>query len=123
MRLRFTVGRLLFGLASLLGLNEASVSLAEATPYPVMAPLTRYFEASKTEEIALARSAAPTSISANADVLILGRDGYKTTIKGTNGFVCLVERSWATTALPRVLSFHVILKELGGCSQGSPGPK
>jgi len=61
-----------------------------------MAPLIQYLEASQTDEIDLARSAAPTSISANADVLTLSTDGYKTTIRGTNGFVCLVERSWAT---------------------------
>jgi hypothetical protein len=96
MKLRFRVGGTLFGLASLLGATGSSVSLADATSYPVMAPLIRYFEASQTDEIDLARSAAPTSISANAEVLTLSKDGYKTTIKGTNGFVCLVERSWAT---------------------------
>jgi hypothetical protein len=26
--------------------------------------------------------------------MVLGRHGYETTIKGTNGFVCMVERSW-----------------------------
>ena len=96
MRQRSTVGGFLFGLTSLLGSTESSVSLAQAIPYTVMAPLVQYFERSQTDEIDLARSAAPASISANADVLTLSRDGYKTTIKGTNGFVCLVERSWAT---------------------------
>jgi hypothetical protein len=71
-------------------------SIASAASYPAMAPLARYFEATEADEIALARSAAPSSISAEADVLTLGKDGYKPTIKGTNGFVCLVERSWAT---------------------------
>jgi hypothetical protein len=60
-----------------------------------MAPLARYLEANATEEIALARSAAPASISANAEILTLSAGGYKTAVKGTNGFVCLVERSWA----------------------------
>jgi len=96
MKLRSTVVGFLFGLVTLIGSTESSVSLAEATPYSVMAPLIQYFDASQADEIALARSAAPSSISANADVLLLGKDGYKTTIKGTNGFVCLVERSWAT---------------------------
>jgi hypothetical protein len=45
-------------------------------------------------EIALARSAAPGSISGQAEVMVLGRDGYKTAVKGTNGFLCIVERSW-----------------------------
>jgi hypothetical protein len=64
------------------------------TPYPSMAPLEEYLMQDRNAEIALARSAAPQSISADADVLVLGRHGYETAIKGKNGFVCLVERSW-----------------------------
>jgi len=45
-------------------------------------------------EIALARSAAPASISDGAEVMVLGRVGYTTAAKGGNGFLCLVERSW-----------------------------
>jgi hypothetical protein len=45
-------------------------------------------------EIALARSAAPSSISRDAEILVLGPKGYETTVKGKNGFVCIVERSW-----------------------------
>src|SRR5262249_24992204 len=47
------------------------------------------------DEIALARSAAPPSISGDAQILVLGTQGYETAVKGTNGFVCFVERSWA----------------------------
>lgn len=65
------------------------------TPYPAMAPVDQYMIADRTSEIALARSAAPESISADAEVLVLGRQGYETAAKGKNGFVCLVERSWA----------------------------
>jgi hypothetical protein len=65
----------------------------EKTPYPSMAPLEQYLM-DRNAEIALARSAAPQSISADADVLVLGRHGYETAIKGKNSFVCLVERSW-----------------------------
>jgi hypothetical protein len=50
--------------------------------------------ADRSAEIELARSAAPKSISADAEVLVLGRNGYETAVKGSNGFVCLVERSW-----------------------------
>jgi hypothetical protein len=64
--------------------------------YSAMAPLGHYLSVNEADEIALARSAAPPSISANADVLTLGSHGYRTAIKGNNGFVCLVERSWAT---------------------------
>jgi hypothetical protein len=59
-----------------------------------MAPLAQYRVASPSEEVALARSAAPTSISGDAEVLTLGNHGYETAMKGKNGFVCLVERSW-----------------------------
>ena len=62
--------------------------------YPAMAPLDRYLIADEKSEIALARSAAPGSISNGADVMVLGRDGYKIAVKGTNGFLCIVERSW-----------------------------
>jgi hypothetical protein len=56
--------------------------------------LTPYRIASIEEEIDLARSAAPPSISADAEVLVLGDQGYKRAIAGKNGFVCIVERSW-----------------------------
>jgi hypothetical protein len=63
-------------------------------PYPSMAPLEQYLMANREAEIALARSAAPESISRDAEVMVLGRHGYETAVKGKNGFVCLVERSW-----------------------------
>ena len=46
-------------------------------------------------EIALARSSAPKSIADAAEVIVLRRDGYATAAKGSNGFVCVVQRSWA----------------------------
>lgn len=68
--------------------------LGVASPYPVMAPIDRYRIASRSDEISLARSAAPASISAGAEVLVLGSRGYEIAAKGANGFVCFVERSW-----------------------------
>jgi hypothetical protein len=62
-------------------------------PYPSMASLDQYLM-ERNAEIALARSAAPESISRDAEVLVLGRHGYETPVKGKNGFVCVVERSW-----------------------------
>ncbi|HVO56057.1 MAG TPA: hypothetical protein VMT51_00020 [Dongiaceae bacterium] len=62
--------------------------------YPSMAPVAQYRIASSADEIALARSAAPPSISGEADVWVLGARGYEKAIKGTNGFACIVERSW-----------------------------
>ncbi len=68
---------------------------AQATnvPYASMAPLDRYLIADRNAEITLAKSAAPKAISDNADVMVLERQGYKTAAKGTNGFVCMVDRS------------------------------
>ena len=66
---------------------------AKAT-YSRMAPLDQYLMEDPGSEIALARSAVPESISRDAEVLVLGRRGYETAIKGKNGFVCMVERSW-----------------------------
>jgi hypothetical protein len=67
---------------------------AAKAPYPVMAPLDQYLIPEEKAEIALARSAAPASISDAAEVMVLRRDGYATAAKGSNGFVCIVERSW-----------------------------
>ena len=69
---------------------------AQAKPalYPAMASLDRYLIPAKASEIELARSAAPASISHDAEVLVLTQDGYMTAVKGGNGFVCLVERAW-----------------------------
>jgi hypothetical protein len=64
--------------------------------YSTMAPIEQYRMASASEEIALSRSAAPASISGDASVLIFGTQGYETAVKGKSGFVCLVERSWAS---------------------------
>ena len=61
--------------------------------YPDMAPIDQY-RMDRDAEIALARSAAPESISQDAEVMILGGHGYESAIKGKNGFVCVVERSW-----------------------------
>src|SRR5260370_28493020 len=68
---------------------------APKSPYPVMAPLDQYLISGEKAEIALARSSAPASISDAAEVMVLRRDGYATAVKGSNGFVCIVERSWA----------------------------
>jgi hypothetical protein len=61
--------------------------------YPAMAPLDQSLIPDVKSEIALARSAVPPSISDAADVMVLGPQGYTTAVKGTNGFLCIVERS------------------------------
>jgi hypothetical protein len=67
-----------------------------ATRYPSMAPIDQYLMTDRGAEVALARSAAPASISRDAEVLVLGRKGFETAAKGTDGFVCVVERSWTS---------------------------
>jgi len=79
---------------ALLPVIPGAVAQSTKDAYPAMAPLDQYFIADEKSEIALARSAAPASISDAAEVMVLQRDGYKTVVTGTNGFVCLVERSW-----------------------------
>ena len=69
---------------------------AEKAVYPAMAPVDEYLIADQNSEIALARGAAPASISDGAEVMVLGRSGFTTAIRGTNGFLCMVERSWGT---------------------------
>jgi hypothetical protein len=73
------------------------VVLPGAASYPAMASLDKYLMSDEKAEIALARSAAPASISHDAEVMVLGRTGYKTAVKGGNGFLCIVERSWGAT--------------------------
>lgn len=66
---------------------------ARAADYSAMAPLDQYLM-DRSAEIAMAKSAAPPSIADKSTILVLARHGYVTAIKGSNGFVCAVERSW-----------------------------
>lgn len=66
---------------------------AQSDAYPKMAAIDQYLM-DKTAEIQLARTAAPDSISRDATILVLGRQGYETAVEGKNGFVCMVERGW-----------------------------
>ena len=81
-----------FALFVLLGVAWQAQAQDAKTLYPSMAPLEQYLIADPNAEIALARSAAPESISSDAEVLVLGPNGYETAVKGKNGFVCIVER-------------------------------
>jgi hypothetical protein len=68
-----------------------------ATHYPKMLPAEQYLIADRNAEIAMAKSAAPPSISDNASVMVLSPHGFETAVKGTNAFTCLVDRSWSKT--------------------------
>ncbi len=91
------MGRRALSLAALMLCSgwAAAQEKPPATRYPQMAPLEQYLIANPEDEIALARSAAPPSVSGDATVLVLGRHGYEAAVRGWNGFVCFVERSWA----------------------------
>jgi len=88
-----------FALLVVLGTAYQAMAQDATTPYPNMAPTEQYLM-DRTAEIALARSAAPESISRDAEVLVLGRHGFETAVKGKNGFVCIVERSWTSAPDP-----------------------
>jgi hypothetical protein len=83
----------MFALAVMLTAAPQAQPQDVKTPYPSMAPLGQYLM-ERTAEIALARSAAPESISRDASIMVMGRHGYETAANGKNGFVCIVQRSW-----------------------------
>jgi hypothetical protein len=85
----------LFALALALGTARHAQAQDANNPYPSMAPLDQYLIPDRNAEIGLALSAAPPSISNDATVMVLGRHGYETAVEGSNGFVCIVERSWS----------------------------
>jgi hypothetical protein len=87
-----------FALLVVLGTAYQSVAQNATTPYSSMAPIEQYLMTDQNAEIVLARTAAPESISRDAQVMVLGRHGFATAVKGKNGFVCIVERSWTSAA-------------------------
>jgi hypothetical protein len=95
---RFTIAASTAALWALAGFAAGDTPAAGnprsgVTAYEAMAPLDVYLM-TPVAEIALARSAAPAAISGNATILILKPQGYETAVTGTNGFTCIVERSW-----------------------------
>ena len=82
--------RNLVSIALLAGLGAVPAP-AQTAKYP---PLGEYMMA-KDAEIALARSAAPASISSRATIKVLTASGYQVAHEGDNGFVCIVMRGWS----------------------------
>lgn len=78
---------------SMLGFACVAQAQDSKTAYPSMAPIAQYLMP-RDAEIALARSAAPPALSADATILVLTTHGYDVAAKGKNGFTCLVERGW-----------------------------
>jgi hypothetical protein len=63
-----------FAMLVVLGVTLQAQAQESKLPYPSMAPLDQYLT-ERNAEIALARSAAPPSISQDAEVMVLGRHG------------------------------------------------
>jgi hypothetical protein len=89
-----------FALLAVLATARLAMAREATTAYPNMVPIDQYLMTDQGAEIAMARSAAPKSISVDAEVLVLGRHGFETAIRGKNGFVCVVERSWTSAPDP-----------------------
>jgi hypothetical protein len=77
--------------AAALALLSATSLRAQKASVPELAP---YLIADRAEEVALARSAAPRNVSDSATILVLAKSGYVQAARGTNGFTCLVQRSF-----------------------------
>jgi hypothetical protein len=89
----WTIATSSFALLVVLGGACLAQAQDAKSPYPSMAPLDQYLM-DRNAEIELAMSAAPESVSRDAEVMVLGRHGYEIAVKGKNGFVCIVQRSW-----------------------------
>jgi hypothetical protein len=88
---------LLLVLGTYLTMAHRAMAQNATTSYPKMAPLEQYLM-DRTAEIVLARTAAPESISRDAEIMVLERHGFETAVQGKNGFVCLVGRGWSSAA-------------------------
>src|ERR1044072_3294533 len=66
--------------------------------YTHMAPIEEYLMTDRNAEIALARSAAPTSLLAGRAVFVLGGEGLRTRC-GRNKCICMRGGAWVV--LPR----------------------
>src|ERR1700692_332012 len=72
-------------LASLLASCAVAFGQAsQADTYPTMAPIAKYLMPSAAAEIAMARTAAPASVSADAEILVLTTSGYVVAANGKN---------------------------------------
>jgi hypothetical protein len=82
--------RIMTGLTLLLVSMQAVSVSGQSAKYP---PLSEYMMA-RDAEIALAKSAAPDSISGHATIKVLTASSFQVVHDGDNGFVCMVMRGW-----------------------------
>jgi hypothetical protein len=76
---------------TIVGVALVAATHVGAQQAPDLAP---YLMADRSAEVALARTAAPARISDSAAVLVLTRTGFVQAAPGSNGFTCLVFRSF-----------------------------
>lgn len=81
--------------ASIAASMPAVGAAANRTSPGTLQRLAPYLPQSTQSEVALARTAAPATVSSKASIFVFGPSGYRLELKGSNGFACLVERSWA----------------------------
>jgi hypothetical protein len=102
--------KLTFVLLVLLATIDAAASRAQTLKYP---PLSEYLM-TQDAEIALARSAAPASVSDRATIKVLTKLGYEVAYQGDNGSVCLVMRGFSaptyTPAKVRVIVYDPTIR-------------
>jgi len=76
------------GLVLVFFLASQGIAQKAKIAYPSMAPLAQYLMP-RDAEIALARSAAPKSISGDAEILILTKSGFQTGVANPNVAISL----------------------------------
>ena len=89
--------RRVYGFVALVLASSAAARGQVPSPNPnylTMAPVAKYLMPNRAAEMAMARTAAPASVSAHATVLVLTKTGYVVGASGTNGWVCLVGRAF-----------------------------
>ena len=98
---RRSTGTLIVSVLAAIAARAASAAAADSA----VTRIEPYLMASQQQEIALARSAAPPAISMHATVMVLTTHGYVAKVKGSNGFVCVVTRSWDSAGKPNQPGF------------------
>lgn len=78
---------------SMIALAAAFCLFAPAIPAAELADREGYFM-DEDEEIRMALTAGPESVTADASVYVLRRNGFELVRKGSGEFHCFVERSW-----------------------------
>lgn len=86
---------LVLSIACVPAFAQSSQSAPSAPPRAGRRPLLP-----RDSEIALARSAAPPSVSARARVLVFADTGFVVADSGSNGVTCIVNRSWPASLEP-----------------------